>query len=130
MPNPQPLPVVIIACKVFHNLIENYIPESVSKDFIFLDYGLHRVPKNLKTSLQKQIDAIQVPSLILLGYGLCGNGLDGIRAGVHTLVVPRTDDCIAILLGSYAAYRREFDDFPGTYYLSKGWLGIGQQSTR
>ena len=125
MPDHQPLPVVILACKVFQNLIEQYIPAQVAREFIFLDYGLHRVPKNLRIGIQERIDAIQEPSLILLGYGLCGNGLDGIRAGIHTLVIPRTDDCIAILLGSYAAYRREFDESPGTYYLTKGWLESG-----
>jgi Protein of unknown function (DUF1638) len=30
-----------------------------------------------------------------------------------------------MLLGSYAAYRKEFDSVPGTYYLSKGWLESG-----
>lgn len=125
MSEPQPLPVVILACKVFQNLIENYVPDSLSREFIFMDYGLHSVPKNLRLSLQEQIDGIKIPSLILLGYGLCGNGLDGIQAGIHTLIVPRTDDCIAILLGSYAAYRREFDGSPGTYYLTKGWLESG-----
>jgi hypothetical protein len=39
--------------------------------------------------------------------------------------VPRADDCIATLLGSYEAYRREFDAVPGTYYLTKGWLESG-----
>jgi hypothetical protein len=40
-------------------------------------------------------------------------------------LIPRTDDCIAILLGSRRAYRREFNAVPGTYYLSKGWLESG-----
>ena len=45
-----------------------------------------------------------------------------IQAGKHTLLIPRADDCIAIFLGSYAAYRREFDENPGTYYLTPGWI--------
>jgi hypothetical protein len=71
------------------------------------------------------VNRIEEPSLVVLGYGLCGNGLKGLRAGVHTLLVPRVDDCIAILLGSYRAYMREFQSVPGTYYLSKGWLESG-----
>jgi hypothetical protein len=51
--------------------------------------------------------------------------LNGIRAGQHILLIPRTDDCIAILLGSYQAYKQAFDSAPGTYYLSKGWLESG-----
>jgi hypothetical protein len=119
------LPVVLIACKVFQNFIEKYLPDGLVKNLTFLDYGLHRVPKNLKIALQEQIDQIETPSLVVLGYGLCGNGLNGIQAGKHTLLIPRTDDCIAILLGSYQAYQHEFSTIPGTYYLTKGWLESG-----
>jgi hypothetical protein len=121
----SPQPVVVIACKVFQNFIEAYLPDGLAGEITFLDYGLHAVPRNLKTALQAQIDAIAEPSLVVLGYGLCGNGLHGIKAGPHTLLAPRTDDCIAVFLGSYEAYQREFNDTPGTYYLSKGWLESG-----
>jgi hypothetical protein len=76
-------------------------------------------------TLQEAIDDIEEPSLVVLGYGLCGNGLDGVKSGQHTLLIPRADDCIAILLGSRQAYVREFEAVPGTYYLSKGWLESG-----
>jgi len=125
MPESLSLPVVLIACKVFENFIEKYLPKELVQNMIFLDYGLHQVPKNLKIAVQEQIDQIETPSLIVLGYGLCGNGLDGIQAGKHTLLIPRTDDCIAILLGSYQAYQHEFSTIPGTYYLTKGWLESG-----
>jgi len=119
------LPVVVIACKVFQNLLENYLPAALNGRVTFLDYGLHRVPRNLTKALQERLDAIEEPSLVVLGYGLCGNGLHGLKAGKHTLLAPRTDDCIALLLGSYQAYRREFDSEPATYWLSKGWLESG-----
>jgi hypothetical protein len=90
-----------------------------------MDYGLHATPSKMTDVLQEAIDGIAQPSLVVLGYGLCGNGLRGIKAGVHTLLVPRTDDCIAILLGSHEAYLREFLTTPGTYYLTKGWLESG-----
>lgn len=90
-----------------------------------MDYGLHRSPKCMRAALQVQIDEILEPSTILMGYGLCGNGLSGLNAHQHTLIIPRCDDCISILLGSYEAYRREFSTNPGTYYLSKGWLESG-----
>lgn len=118
-------PVVILACRVFQNWLEHLLPPELSAEIIFFDYALHRVPKNLRSTLQQAIDAIEQPSLIVLGYGLCGNGLHEIRAGKHTLLIPRTDDCIAVILGSYQAYRREFDAQPATYYLSKGWLEGG-----
>ena len=118
-------PIVVIACKVFQGLLERFLPPDLADQVTYLDYGLHENPKKLTDALQEQIDSIQKPSLILLGYGLCGNGLNGIQSGQHTLLIPRADDCIAILLGSYQAYLREFNDNPGTYYLTKGWLESG-----
>lgn len=125
MTSAQGLPLVVIACQVFQSLIETYLPEGMAKLVTFKDYGLHRVPDKLTWSIQAEIDSIKDPSLIMLGYGLCGNGLKGIKSREHTLLIPRTDDCIAILLGSYKKYMQEFDATPGTYYLTKGWLESG-----
>lgn len=119
------LPIVVIACQVFQDLFSRLFPDEMDGNISFLDYGLHQVPSKLTKALQEAIDRIDQPSLVVLGYGLCGNGLNGIKAGKHVLLVPRADDCIAMFLGSYAAYRREFDSTPGTYYLSKGWLESG-----
>ncbi len=118
-------PVVVIACKVFQELLEHFLPPDLADQLSFLEYGLHRFPRILTKTIQEQIEGIQEPSRILLGYGLCGNGLEGVQAGRHTLFIPRADDCIAILLGSYEAYLREFSENPGTYYLTKGWLESG-----
>jgi len=123
-------PVVVIACKVFQDLLEHFLPPDMADQVTFLDYGLHEFPIKLSSTVQEQIDGIQEPSRILLGYGLCGNGLQGIRAGRHTLFMPRADDCIAILLGSYQAYLKEFNENPGTYYLTKGWLESGSDPLR
>jgi hypothetical protein len=123
--SPAKSSVVIIACQVLQSMLEQLLPDDLATQITFMDYGLHRVPSKMTWTLQDAIDSIQEPSLVVLGYGLCGNGLNGIRAGVHTLLVPRTDDCIAILLGSRQAYVREFEAVPGTYYLSKGWLESG-----
>lgn len=118
--------MIVIACKVFEHLLRNRLQSNGNpREVTFLDYGLHQVPGNLKRTLQSMITEIAEPSLILLGYGLCGNGLDGIEAGIHTLLVPRADDCIALLLGSYQSYQREFWSNPATYYLTKGWLESG-----
>jgi Protein of unknown function (DUF1638) len=118
-------PIVVVACKVFQDLLEHFLPPDVEDQITFLDYGLHEHPKELARTVQEQIDGIAEPSRVLLGYGLCGNGLEGIQAGQHTLFIPRADDCIAILLGSYQTYMKEFSENPGTYYLTKGWLESG-----
>ncbi|MCA9917751.1 MAG: DUF1638 domain-containing protein [Anaerolineales bacterium] len=126
----QDRPVVVIACAVFQHLIEKHLPPDVAAQITFLDYGLHTVPKNLQKTVQATIDTVADPSLIVLGYGLCGNGLNDIQAREHTLLIPRTDDCIAILLGSYEKYIQEFTEHSGTYYLTKGWLESGSDPLR
>ena len=125
MASPEGLPVVVIACRVLQDMLERWLPEGLAGQVTFMDYGLHRVPGKMTRTLQAAIDGVEAPSLVVLGYGLCGKGLDGLRAGQHTLLAPRTDDCIAILLGSHRAYMREFQAAPGTYYLTKGWLESG-----
>lgn len=119
------IPVVVFSCRVFQNWLEHLLPDELTENITFFDYALHRVPKKLRSTIQDAIDSIEQPSLVVLGYGLCGNGLHQIRSGRHTLLIPRTDDCLAIILGSYRSYRREFDKEPATYYLSKGWLEGG-----
>jgi hypothetical protein len=112
-------PVVVVSCKVFEGSLRRWLSDTPAT---FLDYALHDVSKKLTAALQAALDQITEPSLVIMGYGLCGNGLNGLKAGMHTLVIPRVDDCIALFLGSRAAYQAEFAKTPGTYYLSKGWL--------
>jgi hypothetical protein len=118
-------PVVMIACQVLQSMLEERLPDGLAEQLTIMDYGLHRVPVKMTASLQAAIDNTERPSLVVLGYGLCGNGLKGLRAGRHTLLMPRVHDCIALLLGSRQAYMRQFEAEPGTYYLSKGWLESG-----
>ena len=125
MSSSEKLPIVVVSCQVLQDLLANLLPDGLAQQVTFMDYGLHRVPGKMAGTLQEVLDALEQPSLVVLGYGLCGTGLKGLKAGPHTLLVPRVDDCIALLLGSYRAYMREFQAVPGTYYLSKGWLESG-----
>ncbi len=116
-------PVVVIACRALEELIRLALPSATP--MTFLGYELHTQPKQMCPALQAQLDALATPSVVLLGYGLCGNGVVGLRAGPHVLVIPRTHDCIAIFLGSFQAYAERFRSDPATFYLTKGWLESG-----
>ena len=117
----QPQPIVVLACSVMRELVGPRLSGSGVPE-IYMDYGLHERPKRMAPALQEQLDALPSPRTVLLGYGLCGAGLAGLRAGSHTLIIPRTHDCIAILLGSHQEYLRIQAERPGTYYLTRGWL--------
>jgi hypothetical protein len=100
------------------------LPAGVS--YQVLDFGLHINPTNLKRALQDAIDAAAgLAETVILGYGLCSMAVLGLRANGCTLVVPRVDDCISIFLGSRHAYKQQSSAEPGTYYLTKGWLEVG-----
>ena len=69
--------------------------------------------------IQEQIDqAAEYASQIVLGYGLCSNGIVGITARNQSLIVPRCHDCITLFLGSPAAYSEVFKERSGSYYLT------------
>ena len=91
----------------------------------FLPGGLHSRPNELRRRLQEAIDQASTEAradAIALGYGVCGLGLVGIHARNLPLVIPKVHDCIALFLGSDAAYREQFARCPGTYYVSAGWV--------
>jgi hypothetical protein len=115
---------LIIACATVIEEILPFLPEDVSSEV--LDFGLHLRPPELRKSLQEKIDqASQRADVLLLGYGLCSMAVVGLRATTAHLVIPRVDECIAIFLGSCKAYQEQARKEPGTYYLTKGWIEVG-----
>jgi len=99
----------------------------------FLEGGLHSRPGELRRRLQEAIDRASAGGgcdRIAIGYGVCGRGAVGLRARSVPLVIPKVHDCIALFLGSDAAYKREFVRFPGTYYVSAGWYNEKVQPLR
>jgi hypothetical protein len=95
-------------------------------DHKVLDFGLHINPKKLHSILQDDIDDSGGQyATIILGYGLCSLAVIGLKANGCRLVIPRLDDCIAIFLGSRTAYTAECTREPGTYFLTKGWMEVG-----
>lgn len=115
---------LVIACATVIEEMSPFLPEGVSSEI--LDFGLHLRPHELRKSLQEKINtASGRADVLLLGYGLCSMAVVGLRATTTHLVIPRVDDCIAIFLGSCDAYKAQVQKEPGTYYLTKGWIEVG-----
>lgn len=95
----------------------------------FLKQGLHCTPDLLRKELQEAIDAVDNDGYdaILIGYGLCSNGIVGITAKKTRLAVMKGHDCITFLLGSKERYQSYFSGHPGTYWYSPGWIDTGTQ---
>lgn len=116
----------LIACHVLWREFCYYASQSKNSfNFNFLDQGLHCTPDLLRAKLQEVIDEIKPVrnyEAILIGYGLCSNGLMGITARDIPLIVMRAHDCVTFLLGSRERYRTYFDEHPGAYWYSPGWI--------
>lgn len=114
----------VIACATVIEEMLGWLPADVTHEV--LDFGLHLRPEKLREALQAKIDeASSEADVLLLGYGLCSMAVVGLQARSAHLVIPRVDDCIAIFLGSCAAYKKQAKQEPGTYYLTKGWIEVG-----
>ena len=114
----------VIACATVIEEMRPLLPSDVPYEV--LDFGLHLRPGDLKRALQDKInEASQSAEVVILGYGLCSMAVVGLQATTATLVVSRSDDCIAIFLGSCNAYKQQASNEPGTYYLTKGWIEVG-----
>ncbi|MFA6185851.1 MAG: DUF1638 domain-containing protein [Phycisphaerae bacterium] len=118
----------IIACGVLKPEMQKTAQKlGIEADFKFLESTLHDTPEKLKIELQQAIDAVSPEQYdrIILGYGICGQGTDGITAGKLPLIIPQMHDCISLFLGSAAIYKEQFEKCPGTYYFTTGWLDKG-----
>ena len=88
-----------------------------------LEAQLHVSPQRLKEALRVAVADADVPgATIVLGYGLCSNSVLGLKTEHATLVVPKVDDCIAMLLGSNEAFAAETEKQRGSYFVARAYL--------
>ncbi len=128
----------IIACRIFERELGYLAAKSENPvDFTWVGRGLHNEPDKLCARLSGAVDALYDqlasgeleyrPDYIALGYGLCSKAVVGIRCRDIPIVIPRTDDCIALFMGSEEKYLKEFAEVKGAYWLNSGWI---EQSVR
>ena len=116
---------LLLACAVFERECKFCVERTENEiDLRIIDQGLHDVgEQKMVAALQEEIDKVHVEEYdaILLAYGLCNNGIRGLHATLP-MVVPRAHDCITLLMGSKEKYKAYFNDNPGTFYHSVGWI--------
>ena len=99
---------------------------SETMDCEFLDFNYHGKPALLHGRLQEIIDQSQDYDLIITTYSRCSNVVVGLLSQRVPLLLPRTHDCISLLLGSNERQLKLLKENPGTYYFSRGWLDHGR----
>jgi hypothetical protein len=73
----------------------------------------------LREGVQAAIDEAEAHAekydAIALGYGLCGDGLAGVRAQSVPLALPRAHDGITLLMGSRTRFESDFRHHSGVF---------------
>ena len=121
----------LIACEIMYRELCTAVARSVNLvDVEFLPKGLHDIGQaGMSSRLAEVLAGVDETryEAVLLGYGLCSNGLVGLTARSIPLVVPRAHDCITLFLGSKERYLEYFQGHPGVYFKTSGWIerGVG-----
>ena len=119
----------LIACEMLSREMCAAISRAPGQvDFEFLPKALHNLGRGMRSWLQEVVNAVDPDryDAVVLGYALCGNGVDGLASRAVPLVIPRAHDCIALLMGSRGRFREYFEGNPGVYFRSTGWLERGE----
>jgi hypothetical protein len=120
----------LIACEVLYREMCAAVARSPHQvDIEFLPKGLHdQGGPAMRARLQEAADGVDATQYeaVLLGYALCGNGVAGLVSRTLPLVIPRAHDCITLLMGGRERYWSYFENHPGVFFRSTGWLERGQ----
>ncbi|CVK20805.1 MULTISPECIES: DUF1638 domain-containing protein [Sporomusa] len=114
---------VLISCGTLEDEVRKVLAATPKPPrLIFTAAALHDKPTNqMREVLQQELNALG-PEVcrVLFGYGLCGTAVQGLVTGNFTLIIPRVDDCIPLLLGSREKVA-EVSQVP-SFFLTAGWL--------
>ena len=121
----------LLSCEIFYREFCVAVSRSPNVvDVEFLTKGLHDIgSEGMLERLQAAVDRVDSGyDGVLMGYGLCNNGLVGLTARQVRLVVPRAHDCITLFLGSKERYLDYFQTNPGVFYETTGWIERGESN--
>lgn len=115
---------ILIACSMIEDEINAVFDRFGIQDVEvrWQERGHHNDPEKLNKVMQAEIDRAEADGadLVMLAYGLCGNGALGWHTEKADLVMPRFDDCVNMMLCIGKRDRRNYLD-AGNMYLTGGW---------
>lgn len=122
----------LISCEIFYREMCAVVARSPHRvDVEFLPKGLHDIGSaGMLARVQEAVGRVDGScyDAILLGYGLCNNGVAGLTAPAIPLIVPKAHDCITLFFGSREKYLEYFNSRPGTYFKTTGWIERGSDA--
>ena len=90
----------------------------------FLAPALHSDPQEMHRTLQKHIDANTEAEEIIICVSGCGKATCDLKATTCSLALPRTMDCIDVLLTGSSLQRPD-----GAIFITKSWMNFMKNSS-
>ena len=117
---------VIIACRTLERELQAAMKETGSSCLVyFLPLRFHVAPKEMAVELQRIIDSLESVDEVLVCVSGCGGSTKNLKATTADIIIPKTRDCIDILL-SDSTGRIERDK--NGIFFTDNWLEFFKES--
>lgn len=118
---------VVISCRTLEREIQAAMKETGSSYLVyFLPSRLHTAPQEMAVELQKIIDGLENVDQVLLCVSGCGGSTKDLKATTADIIIPKTRDCIDILLTKTTT--GEIDRDKNGIFFTDNWLDFFQKS--
>lgn len=125
--------LALISCMIFSREVNYLISKSENIIHSFwLEKNLHDFPDELQSNIQYTINLIEAVNernlenkpfdAIILGYGLCSNGIIGLSSKSLPIIAPKCVDCMALFLGSNQKYTYLTHTYKQISWYNKAWI--------
>lgn len=111
---------MMLACRNIEDEIEAAMKEAGTKfPVVYMPSNTHNLPQNMNKALQEIIDRITDIDYLILPMGRCGNATLGLKSDRFSLVLPKCEDCINLLLSDDSL---KVERPQGHMFFTDGWL--------
>lgn len=118
---------IILTCPTLKGELLNALEQANNNaPVFFLPRELHSNPDKLRSYLQDFIDRLHNVDRVIICVSGCGGGTTGLKATTAELVLPRTRDCVDVLLSEEDLTK---DNRKRRVYMTKSWFEAHQEST-
>lgn len=119
---------IIISCPTLKGELQHVLEEhQCNVPVYYLPQQLHNEPPKLKKYLQNLIDNFYNVDRIIICVSGCGGGTMGLKATNAQLVVPKSRDCIDILLSGDSL--NELERPKNGVFFTESWMNFSKNSS-
>ena len=117
---------VIVACRTLERELQAAMKETGNSCLVyFLPLRFHVAPEEMAVELQRIIDSLENVDEVLLCVSGCGGSTKNLKATTADIVIPKTRDCIDILLSDSEGKIKR--DNKGIFF-TDNWLTFFKES--